>query len=1000
MDGMPNPKARPDAQSTPAQAGTLRRSALVVALTAFASGIVLVNAADAGAATAPSGCTVISHVATCSYTSAGQYTLPLPAAVTSAQVDAVGAAGGVDYYNHAGSGAGGSASGTVTVPTGTTLSVYVGGVGGGPSYPSTSGGFNGGGSAGAGGGGGGGASDVRTSGSLGSRLVVAGGGGGGGIFGTSGGAAGANGAGVSGSGGGGAGTQSAGGSAGTSSLGFPGHDGSFGNGGNGSIDGGGGGAGYYGGGSGGGGTGGGGGGGGSSFVPSGGTTGTASTSASVTVTFTATAPDSPTAATAVAGIGQLTASWTAPAYDWGFAITGYTATAIDATAVGRGGQTCTTSGTSCPLTGLTAGDSYSFTVVANSTVDSAASAASNSVFPTSVPVVTTSPSSDTADDGSTATFTAAATGYPTPDVQWQKSTNGGTSFADISGATSASYTTPTLTPADDGNQYQAVFANSAGTDTTTAAILTVHYAPVIATSPTTQTVAAGTAATLTAAASGDPSPTVRWQLSTNGGDTYTDISGATSTSYTTPILAAGDDGARYRAVFTNSEGSTPTSAATITVTFGPTVTTDPVSQTVPVGRTATFTAAASGNPAPTVQWQKSHRPFSCGLAGVRSACAVAGSPSFVDIDGATSTSYTTPALTTADDGTQYRAVFTNSTDSTATSVATLTVNEAPVVTTQPTDTTADVGTTATLVSDASGYPTPTVQWRVSLDGGVTFSPITGATSPTYTTPALTLADNGVVYDAIFTNSAGTATTDSVEVTVNYAAIITTQPVNQTRPAGGTATFTSVATARPAATVQWMKSTDNGVTFTSIAGATAYTYTTPTLTRLDDGTLYRARLTNSVAVVNTGNATLIVPASAIDGMNDESDSLGVNPTLARGATIALTMTYLVPDATYSLTLHSTPISLGTVTTDEDGSATYRLKLPADLEAGNHTVVVTDADGNPILSYPFTIAATTTTTIITTLGKTGTDVANLLAAAALLVMVGLGLVTGFRRRMTAE
>jgi LPXTG-motif cell wall-anchored protein len=965
-------------------------------LTVVASGIVFVNATDAGAATAPSGCTVVSHVATCSYTSAGQYTLPLPAGVTSAQVEAVGAAGGVDVYSHAGSGAGGSASGTVTVPTGTTLSVYVGGVGGGPAYPSTPGGFNGGGSAGAGGGGGGGASDVRTSGSLDSRLLVAGGGGGGGIFGTSGGAAGANGASVSGSGGGGAGTQSAGGAGGSSSLGYPGHDGSFGYGGNGSIDGGGGGAGYYGGGSGGGGTGGGGGGGGSSFVPEGGTTGVASTSASVTVTFTATAPDAPTAATAVAGIGQLTASWIAPAYDWGFAITGYTATAHDATAVVRGGQTCTTAGTSCPLTGLTAGDSYSFTVVANSTVDSDTSEASNSVFPTSVPVVTTSPSSDTTDDGSTATFTAAATGYPTPTVQWQKSTNGGTSFADIDGATSTSYTTPTLTPADDANEYRAVFTNSAGSDTTTAATLTVHYAPIIVTSPTTQTVAAGTTATLTAAASGDPSPTVRWQLSTNGGGLFTDISGATSTSYTTPTMAAADDAAKYRAVFTNSEGSTPTSAATITVTYGPTITIEPVPQTSSVGDTATFTAAASGNPAPTVQWQKS--VHGCGSGGVGAACAVPGGSSFADIDGATSTTYTTPTLTPADDGTRYRAVFTNDTGSTVTSAATLTVEYAPVITTQPTDTTANAGATATFVSAASGDPTPTVQWWHSDDGGTTFSAITGATAPTFTTEVLTRGDNGAVFKAVFTNTGGTVGTDDVELTVNYAAIISGQPANQTRPAGGTATFTAAATARPAATVQWMKSTDNGVTFTAIAGATADTYTTPTLTREDTGTLYQARFVNSVAAVSTRDATLTVPASAIDGVNDESDPLGVNPTLARGDTIALTMSYLVPDAAYSLTLHSSPIALGSVTTDADGSATYRLTLPADLEAGNHTVVVTDADGSPILSYPFTIAATTTRTIITTLAKTGTDVANLLAAAALLVMVGLGLVTRFRRRGT--
>ena len=57
-------------------------------------------------------------------------------------------------------------------------------------------------------------------------------------------------------------------------------------------------------------------------------------------------------------------------------------------------------------------------------------------------------------------------------------------------------------------------------------------------------------------------------------------------------------------------------------------------------------------------------------------------------------------------------------------------------------------------------------------------------------------------------------------------------------------------------------------------------------------------------------------------------------------------------------------------------------------------MSDADGNPILIYPFTIAAHPT--IIQTLSKTGTDVANLTAAAVLLIMVGLGLVTRFRRR----
>ena len=79
---------------------------------------------------------------------------------------------------------------------------------------------------------------------------------------------------------------------------------------------------------------------------------------------------------------------------------------------------------------------------------------------------------------------------------------------------------------------------------------------------------------------------------------------------------------------------------------------------------------------------------------------------------------------------------------------------------------------------------------------------------------------------------------------------------------------------------------------------------------------------------------------------------------------------MPDATYPLTRLSAPIALGAVTTNEGGSATYRLKLPTDLEAGTHTVVVTDARGTTRLSYAFKIfKIAARPTIIRTLSKTG-------------------------------
>jgi hypothetical protein len=71
-------------------------------------------------------------------------------------------------------------------------------------------------------------------------------------------------------------------------------------------------------------------------------------------------------------------------------------------------------------------------------------------------------------------------------------------------------------------------------------------------------------------AAGTPTPTAQWQISTNGGATYTDIPGATSTSYTLAYATRSDGNNRYRAVFTNTAGTVTTAAATLTVVPLPT----------------------------------------------------------------------------------------------------------------------------------------------------------------------------------------------------------------------------------------------------------------------------------------------------------------------------------------------------------------------------------------------------------------------------------------------
>jgi hypothetical protein len=190
---------------------------------------------------------------------------------------------------------------------------------------------------------------------------------------------------------------------------------------------------------------------------------------------------------------------------------------------------------------------------------------------TFAPSITSDPASESVVAGSSATFTASASGAPTPTVQWQQSTNSGTTWSAITGAIATTYSF-TASSGETGYEYRAVFSNGVGSPATTgAATLTVttptprNIAPSITTEPVSETVATGASAAFTAAASGTPAPTVQWQQSTNGGTSWSSITGATATTYSfTP--ATNESGDQFRAVFSNGVGSpATTNAATLTV---------------------------------------------------------------------------------------------------------------------------------------------------------------------------------------------------------------------------------------------------------------------------------------------------------------------------------------------------------------------------------------------------------------------------------------------------
>src|SRR5439155_21370913 len=119
--------------------------------------------------------------------------------------------------------------------------------------------------------------------------------------------------------------------------------------------------------------------------------------------------------------------------------------------------------------------------------------------------------------------------------------------------------------------------------------------------------------------------------------------------------------------------------------------------------------------------------------------------------------------TPADNGKQYRAVFTDVCGSTNTSAAILTVDTSATVTTDPVNQTVCAGGTATFTAAAtSNANDQTVQWQV--DSGSGFTNIPGATSTTLSF-TVTVADNGKLYRAVFTDACGSTNSAPATLTV-------------------------------------------------------------------------------------------------------------------------------------------------------------------------------------------------------------------------------------------
>jgi hypothetical protein len=178
------------------------------------------------------------------------------------------------------------------------------------------------------------------------------------------------------------------------------------------------------------------------------------------------------------------------------------------------------------------------------------------------PVITDQPDNATFGEGQTVTFAVVATNATS--YQWQL--DSGSGYADISGATSASYTTPALIEGDSGNAYRCNVTGPGGSVTSDAATLTLSAPPSISAEPTDQLVADNATATFAVTATGG-SLSYQWQVNDGTGDGWANVGGATSSSYTTAALAVSDTGRCYRCRIHNSRGRVMSNIAVCVVGF-------------------------------------------------------------------------------------------------------------------------------------------------------------------------------------------------------------------------------------------------------------------------------------------------------------------------------------------------------------------------------------------------------------------------------------------------
>lgn len=457
--------------------------------------------------------------------------------------------------------------------------------------------------------------------------------------------------------------------------------------------------------------------------------------------------------------------------------------------------------------------------------------------------------------------------------QWQSSTDNST-WSNIGGATSLTYTSTALTTT---TYFRRTAKDACGNQTFTASFLvsvnsSVNAGNVSGTNAVCTGTSPGTLTNTSAASGGNGVYTYQWQSSPDN-SAWSNIGGATSSSYAVGSLATGT---YYRINVTSCSQTLPTAGFLVTVNPVVSISAQPVNNTACSGNPASYAVAASGTTL-TYQWQEK-----------------VGAGAFANVtnggvySGATSASLTISSVT-GKGGNIYQVTVSGACGSPVTSsTVTLTENGPPVINTQPVSASICNGanTSFSIVAVGTGL---SYQWQVNTGSGFTNisngGVYAGATASTLVLTNPGTGASGYIYQCVVSSSVCSTPTTSNSVTLTVNPVIAANTVSYSgsnpicastavgvltgsAPTGGGASGSYV--------YQWLLSTTSGATaFSNIAGSTAQNSSSqPTISQTtwyrrlvtrggcsDTSTAYQLVLTPSPSVSVQPATATVCPGSA-------------------------------------------------------------------------------------------------------------------------------------------